>query len=217
VQTFLPYADFERSARTLDVKRLGKQRVETIQVVRALTWSGYGWANHPVSLMWKGFEEALGRYGITCCQVWIELGFGDTCALTIQTDLREAGIATIRTQPELAAAGALPAWLGDEAVHLSHQSALVRQDREHYRPLFPYIADDLPYVWPVRSESVLAAEQRRADNEVRRQQRALERAGLEAERLRRKRSRAATKAWATRRRNAAQSPHDRSTGAQDGR
>jgi hypothetical protein len=31
VQTFLPYADFEESARTLDAKRLGKQRVETIQ------------------------------------------------------------------------------------------------------------------------------------------------------------------------------------------
>ena len=45
VQTFLPYADFERSARALDRKRLGKQRVETIQVVRALTRPGYGWAN----------------------------------------------------------------------------------------------------------------------------------------------------------------------------
>jgi hypothetical protein len=33
VQTFLPYDDFERSTRALDVKRLGKQRVETIQVV----------------------------------------------------------------------------------------------------------------------------------------------------------------------------------------
>src|SRR5947208_1979490 len=44
MQTFLPYADFERSARVLDRKRLGKQRVETIQVVRALTRPGYGWA-----------------------------------------------------------------------------------------------------------------------------------------------------------------------------
>ena len=63
MQTFLPYADFERSARALDAKRLGKQRVETIQVVRALTRPGYGWANHPAVLMWKGYEEALGRYG----------------------------------------------------------------------------------------------------------------------------------------------------------
>jgi len=180
VQTFLPYADFERSARTLDAKRLGKQRVETIQVVRALTRSGYGWANHPAVLMWKGFEEALGRYGFTCCQAWTELGFGDTCALTIATDLRAAGVDTVRTQRELAAAEALPPWLGDEAVHRSHQSALVRKHQEHYRPLFPDIPDDLPYVWPVRSQAVIAAEQRKDENEARRQQRALERTRLEA-------------------------------------
>jgi hypothetical protein len=34
VQTFLPFSDFEASARVLDVKRLGKQRVECIQVLR---------------------------------------------------------------------------------------------------------------------------------------------------------------------------------------
>jgi Pyrimidine dimer DNA glycosylase len=202
VQTFLPYADFERSARVLDPKRLGKQRVETIQVVRALTRPGYGWANHPAVLMWKGFEEALGRYGYVCCEVWTELGFGDTCAATIAADLRAAGVDTVRTQPELATAGALPPWLGDEAVHRSHRSALVRKDATRYRPLFPEVPDDLPYVWPVRSEAVIVAEQRKVENEARRERRALERARLDAERRRRQRSRAAKKAWQTRRRNA---------------
>ncbi len=172
MQTFLPYADFERSARTLDRKRLGKQRVETIQVVRALTRPGYGWGNHPAVLMWKGFEEALGRYGLSCCQAWVGLGFGDTCALTIATDLRAAGVPTVRTQQELAAADELPPWLGDEALHSSHQSALMRKKQEHYRPLFPDIPDDLPYVWPVRSQMAIAAEQRKVNNELRRQQRA---------------------------------------------
>jgi hypothetical protein len=203
VQTFLPYADFERSARSLDAKRLGKQRVETIQVVRALTVPGYGWAKHPAVLMWKGFEEALGRYGFTCCEVWTELGFGDTCALTIATDLRTFGVEVVRGQAELAAAGALPPWLGDEAVHRSHRSALVRKDPDLYRARFPDVPDDLPYHWPVRSEAVVAAEQRRAENAVRRRQRELERMQQEAERARRRRSRAAKKAWATRRRNAA--------------
>ena len=203
MQTFLPYADFELSARTLDRKRLGKQRVETIQVVRALTRPGNGWVNHPAVLMWRGFEEALGWYGFSCCQAWVELGFSDTCALTIATDLRAAGVDTVRTQPELAAADALPPWLGNEAVHRSHQSALVRMGQEHHRPLFPDIPDDLPYVWPVRSPTVIAAEQRKADEDGRRQQRALERNRLEAQRLRRKRSRAAKKAWQTRRENPA--------------
>jgi Pyrimidine dimer DNA glycosylase len=203
VQTFLPFPDFERSARTLDARRLGKQRVEALQVLRALTRPGYGWANHPAALMWKGFEEALGRYGLTCCEVWVEHGFGDTCAVTIADDLRVAGVPTVRSQVALAAADALPPWLGDEALHRSHRSALVRKDHVHYGPLFPDVPDDLPYVWPVRSQSVLDAERKRAENRQRRQEQALVRAGREQERLRRRRSRAAKKGWTTRRQNQA--------------
>lgn len=199
MQTFLPYADFEASARALDVKRLGKQRVETIQVVRALTWPGYGWANHPAVLMWKGFEEALGRYGFVCCDVWTELGFGDTCAATIGADLAAVGITEVRTQAELAEAGALPPWLGDPELHRSHQSALVRKDPEHYGPLFPGVPDDVEYVWPVRSPAVLEAERRKAEAAVRREERERRRQIEEAERLRRRRSQAAKKAWRTRR------------------
>jgi hypothetical protein len=151
VQTFLPYADFERSARALDERRLGKQRVECIQVVRGLTVAGYGWRHHPAVTMWRGSEEALGRYGLTCCAVWVELGFGDTCAATIAEDLARAGIAAIRTQPELAAAGALPAWLGDEDFHRSHRSSLLGKDPDFYGARFPDVPDDLPYVWPSAS------------------------------------------------------------------
>jgi hypothetical protein len=148
VQTFLPYADFERSARTLDPRRLGKQRVEGIQVVRGLTRPGYGWRHHPAVKMWTGRLEALGRYAITCCEVWTERGFADTCAATLVVDLREGGVGFIRTQAELAAAGDLPRWLGDEQFHRSHQSALLRKDPEFYGPLFPGVPDDLEYVWP---------------------------------------------------------------------
>jgi hypothetical protein len=199
VQTFLPYPDFERSARALDVKRLGKQRVEVIQVVRALTRPGYGWAQHPAVLMWKGAEEALGRYGLVCCEVWTELGFGDTCAATIALDLAEAGIAPIRTQSELAEAAALPTWLGDDAVHLSHRSALVQKDPDRYTAVFPETPTDLPYYWPVRSPAILEAERRKAENAVRRAERALLRQEEERARAARRRSRAAKKGWATRR------------------
>jgi hypothetical protein len=150
VQTFLPFSDFERSARALDRRRLGKQRVECIQVLRGLTREGYGWRHHPAVLMWKGYEEALARYAYTCCGVWTELGFGDTCAATIATDLAQAGITTVRSQAELAEAGALPPWLGDPEFHRSHRSSLLRKDPDHYRPLFPGDPDDLEYVWPVR-------------------------------------------------------------------
>ena len=43
MQTFLPYPDFIASARVLDSKRLGKQRVEALQVLRGLIRPGYGW------------------------------------------------------------------------------------------------------------------------------------------------------------------------------
>jgi hypothetical protein len=148
VQTFLPFPDFEGSARALDVKRLGKQRVEVIQVVRALTRPGYGWSRHPAVLMWRGFEEALGRYGLTCCAVWVEPGRADTCAATIAADLAESGVTSVRTQEELASTGGLPPWLGDERLHRSHQASLKRKDPEHYGPLFPDVPEDLPYHWP---------------------------------------------------------------------
>jgi len=163
VQTFTPYADFEESARVLDAKRLGKQRVEVIQIVRALTVPGYAWANHPAVLMWRGFEEALGRYGLTMCAAWVERGFGDTCAATIAADLAAADVPRLRSYPELAARDALPPWLVDPELQRSHQSALVRKDPDHYRPYFPDVPDDLPYVWPVRSPAVLERERRRAE------------------------------------------------------
>jgi len=47
MQTFLPYPDVEASARVLDTKRLGKQRVECLQVLRGLTIPTYGWCHHP--------------------------------------------------------------------------------------------------------------------------------------------------------------------------
>jgi hypothetical protein len=202
VQTFLPHADFEKSARALDPRRLGKQRVEVIQVLRALTRPGYGWANHPAVLMWRGHEEALGRYGLTCCEVWLGLGHGDTCAATIGEDLRAAGVTGVRSQIQLAQAGALPPWLGDESLHRSHRSALVRKDPAYYRPRFPDVPDDLPYHWPVRSEAVLAAEERRRVLAGERERRAALRAQQEAERARRRRSRAAKRGWRTRRANA---------------
>ena len=52
MQTFLPYADMRRSAQVLDPRRLGKQRVECLQVLRGPTVEGYGWRHHPAVRMW---------------------------------------------------------------------------------------------------------------------------------------------------------------------
>ncbi|MFB4320414.1 MSMEG_6728 family protein [Actinomadura sp. 21ATH] len=149
MQTFLPYEGFAATARVLDRRRLGKQRVEAVQVLRGLTVPGYGWRRHPAVLMWRGYEEALVRYGLEICREWTDAGRRDTCAATLGTDLRAArGVERVRDQRELAEAGDLPPWLGDPALHLSHRSALVRKDPDFYGTLFPGVPADLPYVWP---------------------------------------------------------------------
>jgi hypothetical protein len=149
MQTFLPYPDFRASALALDQRRLGKQRVEALQVLRGLVVPGYGWRHHPAVRMWTGYEEALVRYGLEVCKVWCEQGHQDSCAATLVADLFafRPG-ASVRDQAPLADAGRLPSWLGDDAFHRSHRSALVRKDPATYAPLFPGVPDDLPYVWP---------------------------------------------------------------------
>jgi len=162
MQTFLPYADFTRSARVLDDRRLGKQRVEALQILRALTRESYGWKHHPAVLMWRGHEEALGAYAVAICREWCRRGHADTCEVKILDDLRAAGVRPPpRSQRELKQAGQLPSWLGDRALHRSHRSALARKDPGHYGKHFSE-PDDLPYVWPVRSSDVTAAGARSA-------------------------------------------------------
>ena len=144
MQTFLPYADPRASAASLDDRRLGKQRVETFQVLRAITWPTYGWKHHPAVRMWRGFVPALVAYGLACVDEWAARGHADST----RAALLEFTGGSEPDWDELHDTGGLPPWVGDEAFHLSHRSALVGKDAQHYRPLFGDIPDDLPYVWP---------------------------------------------------------------------
>lgn len=149
LQTFLPLPGFTASARALDRRRLGTQRVEALQVLRALLEPDHSLRDHPVVTMWAGYEEALTRYGLDVCAVWTDAGGADNCAGKLRDRLRTAlGPAHPRTQAELAAADELPPWLGSASFHLSHQSALVWKDPRYYRKRFPSVPDDLPYLWP---------------------------------------------------------------------
>jgi hypothetical protein len=144
MQTFLPYPDPRRSAEALDDRRLGKQRVETFQVLRALTWPTYGWKHHPVTRMWRGFVPALVAYGLACVDEWEARGRADAT----RAALLEFTGGGVPDWDVLRERGEVPPWVGDEALHLSHRSSLVRKDPEFYRPRFGDVPDDLPYVWP---------------------------------------------------------------------
>jgi len=143
MQTFLPYADFEKTARVLDYRRLGKQRVETFQLLNALDGKTKGWATHPAALMWRGYEASLALYGTVICKEWKRRGYRDTMHERLadlylyHRDNSENGY----TED--------PPWLGNTDFHLSHQSNLVRKLPEFYAPLFPGVPVDLPYIWPL--------------------------------------------------------------------
>lgn len=152
MQTFLPYIGeyddslqlYEECAGLLDQKRLGKQRVENLQIMRSL-FIGKGWVNHPAVKMWRGHEWSLLKYQYAICQEWaIECGFKDTClAKSIRLYFEHF-------DPDARADHSDPPWLGDPELHLSHQSNLIRKDPEYYSKRFPGVPDDLPYIWPVQ-------------------------------------------------------------------
>lgn len=137
MQTFLPYPNFVQSAECLDWRRLGKQRVETFQIFNALKRNG-GWKNHPAVRMWSRFEGSLVLYGIEICKEWIRRGYNDTMlekfkqiVLEFENLNREA-----------------PPWLGDSRFHESHQSNLLRKNRDYYSQFGWSVDDTLPYFWP---------------------------------------------------------------------
>ena len=80
MQTFLPYPNFRESAKVLDRQRLGKQRVETLQILRCLAGETEGWKNHPAVKMWRGYEIALTMYRLAICNEWVSRGYNDNCA-----------------------------------------------------------------------------------------------------------------------------------------
>lgn len=135
LQTFLPYDDFRKSAAVLDYRRLGKQRVECLQILNTLTGKSDGWKNHPAVRMWRGFECALAIYAKDVIDEWVRRGYRNTIDLSWTNELRSS---------------LLPPWFGDKEFHASHRSNLLRKDAVHYGQFGWKESADLPYVWPVK-------------------------------------------------------------------
>jgi hypothetical protein len=137
------------TASVLDRQRLGKQRVECLQILRTLKqgeWSSdmpkkrTAWYNHPAVQMWKGYEAGLMLYLYEICAEWIRRGYKDTC----WQKAIEVGFRPPNTDQEFL----IPSWIGNEMFHKSHQSNLLRKNSDHYGQFFLGVPNDLPYVWP---------------------------------------------------------------------
>jgi hypothetical protein len=143
VNTFLVDSNFDKSASMLDRRRLGKQRVEAIQILKANLGMTKGWRNHPAAVMWRGHEFSLGMYGLSVCDRWISYGYKDTCRDQIYeligTAVKQA-TGPMVTDP--------PMFIYDQNFLDSHRSNLLRKDPAFYSQYEWGINDDLPYFWP---------------------------------------------------------------------
>lgn len=137
MNTFLPYASFERSARCLDMRRLGKQRVEAWQILNALRRGSGGWINHPAVKMWRDTPHALALYGYECCQAWIDRGYRDS----LRPKFADYLAGTIIRMPQ---------WLGVPILHAGYRASLMRKDPRWYGQFGWGVKPDRLYWWPVR-------------------------------------------------------------------
>jgi hypothetical protein len=155
MQTFLPYAeDYKATAKVLDNKRLGKQRVETYQILKALLGESKGWVYHPATRMWKGNEYQLFLYQWETCQEWVSRGFKDT-VLVKSSELI--------TKHSVSITAELPYWMTNPAVQITHQANLFIKNPDAY-PFFKHQVDvykDLiccpnkcTYYWPLHKSEV---------------------------------------------------------------
>lgn len=131
MQTFLPHADMQKSAAVLDRQRLGKQRVEGYQILRTLLGVSSGWQNHPAVKMWAGYEYCLKVYTLECITEWVRRGYKNSIEL-----------------PYIPPNCKLPWWFGDERVHGSHRSNLLRKAPEYYGKFGWADCPAAAYWWP---------------------------------------------------------------------
>jgi len=163
MQTFLPYPDMMKSLRSLDRLRLGKQRVESKQLLKSiirddpeqarhlredavrllndqqkgsileLVTPNKGWINHPARTQWGQNVGALAVYHDMSLLVWKARGYQNNMPFLSSRDHHK-----------------LPDWWGDERFHSSHRSNLLRKDPLWYGQ-FGWTDDPAAeYWWPSR-------------------------------------------------------------------
>lgn len=120
MQTFLPYLSYYDCAKCLDRQRLGKQRVEVLQILKALS-DGGAWSNHPITKAWEKDQWSLSIYGIYICLEWVKRGYKDSCMSKIASMIPE--------EPDINARK--PQWLNDELCS-QYRGLLLYKNREWY-------------------------------------------------------------------------------------
>lgn len=165
MQTFLPYPSFTETAKCLDYRRLGKQRVECKQLIIAINqgekclynldtgYFNYGtvivntsnsanyitkptpWWNHPCRKMWNNYKGALIEYGIAICREWIKRGYKDSLLKWFE-EQQESNIQ-------------YPIWIGAKQFNSAHRAALLFKNYNYYSKFKWIETPKQKYIWPV--------------------------------------------------------------------
>lgn len=142
-QVWLPYPDVTNSVQCLSQVHLSLQRyyiLEMMEVFHAIPEDStalpddydphhLAGSDHPILDQWIGYELTLCEIGLTACEEWQmrrghqdpmydKIRFHLECATTEDADFGK------------------PNWWGDVEFHLSHQAALLREDKSHYKGYF---------------------------------------------------------------------------------
>ena len=164
MQTFITYkgTDFSKTAKILDNKRLGKQRVEALQILKALNGEyKSAWINHPAVKMWRGYRNTLVYYGQIICQEWVNRGFKDTCYKKISSYYISEFISpfnhTEKIYKSLTDVNVypvniykIPPFLNSNRFIRGMRSNLLRKNPKYYKKYFKNTPNNLEYYWPVK-------------------------------------------------------------------
>lgn len=131
MQTFLPYPDYEESARALDYRRLGAQINEVQIIAGALLEIDEGFRNHAITKAWEGCTMQLVTFGLACEDEWERRGYKVRA-----NRIKLEWMLTCAAEDENMGR---PDWFGNPEVHAEYQGLLVWKDPTFYRPKFPHV------------------------------------------------------------------------------
>jgi hypothetical protein len=171
MQTFLPYPDFKKSLQALDYRRLGKQRVESYQIIRILKAAsqskvyrdGKEEATQAYSTIRRGADDEANK-GRRMNAKWqkyggswrnhpaVKMWRGHINALKLYYNLsldEWVGRGYRNNMQKMTIRGkiAYPKWFGRKNFHAAHRSNLLRKDMIFYGQYNWSEPPDLPYLW----------------------------------------------------------------------
>jgi len=134
MQTFMPLPNFYDSAHCLDYRRLGKQRVEAMQLINIIEGKtkSKAWQNHPAVGLWRDSLLALKFYCNVMIEHWIQRGYNNTMKpyyIPLSADV------------------IYPKWFGREDFHSRHRAALLAKNPEWYGKFGWKEEPKIDYLW----------------------------------------------------------------------